>query len=175
VVAATGTRAGPGAEPPAVPFLATAWRCPGSAVGQQLVYDFGRSVTLTAVGLVPGYAEVDPMDGTDRFAESRTVTAVKWRFDDRRMHRQTISSPGPGMVSVDLPRAVSTSEVVLEIAAPGTTPRSGTSCRSATSSSPSTGGPARRSGESAAPLRDLWGTCCSGEPERARQQRNDFQ
>jgi hypothetical protein len=98
---------------------ATAWRCPGSAVGQQLVYDFGGPVTLTAVGLVPGYAKVDPVDGTDRFVENRTVTAVTWRFDDGTTHRQTISGPGPGMVSVDLPRAVSTSEVVLEIAGTG--------------------------------------------------------
>jgi hypothetical protein len=98
---------------------ATAWRCPGSAVGQQLVYDFGGPVTLASVGLVPGYAKVDPVDGSNRFAENRTVTAVTWRFDDGTSFRQTISSPGPSMVSADLPRAVSTSEVVLEIAATG--------------------------------------------------------
>ena len=97
----------------------TAWRCPGSAVGQQLVYDFGTPVTLTSVGLVPGYAKVDPVDGSNRFAENRTITAVTWRFDDGTSHRQAIGDPGPSMVSVDLPRAVSTSEVVLEIAGTG--------------------------------------------------------
>jgi hypothetical protein len=98
---------------------ATAWRCPGSAVGHQLVYDFGRPVMLTSVGLVPGYAKVDPVDGSNRFAENRTVTAVTWRFDDGTTHRQTIDSPGPSLVTVDLPRAVSTSELVLEIASTG--------------------------------------------------------
>jgi hypothetical protein len=98
---------------------ATAWRCPGWAVGHQLVYDFGGPVTLASVGLVPGYAKVDPLDGTDRFAENRTVTAVTWRFDDGSTHRQTISSPGPSLVTVDLPRGVTTSEVVLEIAGTG--------------------------------------------------------
>jgi hypothetical protein len=43
-------------------------RCPGSAVGHQLVYDFGSPVTLTSVGLVREYAKVDPVDGSNRFA-----------------------------------------------------------------------------------------------------------
>jgi hypothetical protein len=98
---------------------ATAWRCPGSAVGQQLVYDFGAAVTLTSVGLVPGYAKVDPVDGTDRFAENRTVTAVVWRFDDGTEQRQTIADPGPTPATVEIPGGISTRRLVLEIAGTG--------------------------------------------------------
>jgi hypothetical protein len=72
----------------------TAWRCPGSAIGAQLVFDFGAPVTLTSVARVPGYAKIDPVDGTDRFAENRTVTAVAWRFDSGTTHMQRIPFRG---------------------------------------------------------------------------------
>jgi hypothetical protein len=98
---------------------ATAWRCPGSAVGHQLVFDFGRTVTVTSLGLVPGYAKVDPVDGTDRFQENRTVTAVTWRFDDGTTQRQTIAAPAPTMTTVEPAAGVETRTVVLEIAGTG--------------------------------------------------------
>ncbi len=97
----------------------TAWRCPGSAVGHQLTYDFGRTVTLTSLGLVPGYAKVDPADGTDRFLENRTVTAVVWRFDDGSTQRQTIAAPVPAMTTVEPSVGVETRTVVLEIEGTG--------------------------------------------------------
>ncbi|MCF6736954.1 discoidin domain-containing protein [Blastococcus sp. KM273129] len=98
---------------------ATAWRCAGAAVGQRLVYDFGAPVTVTSVGLVPGYAKVDPADGTDRFLENRTVTEVAWRFDDGTVQRQSIASPTPAAVDLGLPGGVRTRQVVLEIAGTG--------------------------------------------------------
>ncbi|MGY2066384.1 hypothetical protein [Blastococcus sp. SYSU DS0619] len=98
---------------------ATAWRCPGSAVGQQLVYDFGAPVTLTSVALVPGYAKVDPADGTDRFLENRTVTEVVWRFDDGQPVRQTIATPTATAAQLEIPGGVTTQRVVLEIGGTG--------------------------------------------------------
>lgn len=97
----------------------TAWRCPGSAVGQKLTFDFGSPVTLSSVGLVPGYAKTDPVDGTDRFAENRTVTAVVWHFDDGTTQRQAISAPSRAMATMQLPTAAKTTRVVLEIAGTG--------------------------------------------------------
>ncbi|MCZ2858477.1 discoidin domain-containing protein [Blastococcus sp. VKM Ac-2987] len=98
---------------------ATAWRCAGSAVGQQLVYDFGAPVTLTSVALVPGYAKVDPADGTDRFLENRTVTEAVWRFDDGQLVRQPIGSPTATAAGLELPGGVTTRQVVLEIGGTG--------------------------------------------------------
>ncbi|TKJ16523.1 discoidin domain-containing protein [Blastococcus sp. CCUG 61487] len=97
----------------------TAWRCAGSAVGEQLVFDFGRPVTIASVGLVPGYDKVDPVDGTDRFGENRTVTAVTWRFDGGASHRQEIAAPGRAMARSRLDAPVTTSRLVLEIARTG--------------------------------------------------------
>jgi hypothetical protein len=98
---------------------ATAWRCPGSAVGQRLVYDFGREVTITSVGLVPGYAKVDPFDGTNRFHENRTVTGVSWQFDDASSLDQALPAPQPHLQSVELVEPVTTRRVVLVVATTG--------------------------------------------------------
>jgi hypothetical protein len=97
----------------------TAWRCAGSAVGQRLVFDFGRPVVLASVGLVPGYDKTDPVDGTDRFGENRTVTAVTWGFDTGGVHRQDVAAPGRAMAEVRLGEPVTTTRVVLEIAGTG--------------------------------------------------------
>ncbi|MCA0144898.1 discoidin domain-containing protein [Blastococcus sp. LR1] len=93
----------------------TGWRCPGSAVGAQLTYTFSSPVTFTSVALVPGYAKVDPTDGTQRFAENRTVTAVEWTFVSEDSHVQRIASPQPSLISSKLPEQFLTTEVVLRI------------------------------------------------------------
>lgn len=97
----------------------TAWRCAGSAVGQRLVFDFGRPVALASVGLIPGYDKTDPVDGTDRFGENRTVTVVTWGFDTGAVHRQDVAVPSRAMARTLLGKPVTTTRVVLEIAGTG--------------------------------------------------------
>ncbi|RBY80262.1 hypothetical protein DQ239_04120 [Blastococcus sp. TF02-09] len=97
----------------------TAWRCAGSAVGQRLVFDFGRPVVVSSVALVPGYAKTDPVDGTDRFGENRTVTAVAWGFDTGAVHRQDVAAPSRDLAEAPLDQPVTTTRVVLEIAGTG--------------------------------------------------------
>ena len=99
--------------------LDTAWRCPGSAVGEELVFDFGHPVTIRDVGLVPGYAKVDEFDGTNRFTQNRTVSGVTWRFDDGTALDQVIRFPSPTFDRVALSEPVTTRTVVLEIASTG--------------------------------------------------------
>ncbi|MGY1831659.1 NADase-type glycan-binding domain-containing protein [Geodermatophilus sp. SYSU D01180] len=98
---------------------ATAWRCPGSAVGARLTFDFGHEVSLASVGLVPGYAKVDPADGTNRFTENRTVTAVTWSFDDGTSFVQRIDAPRASLAVSDLPAPVSSTRVVLQVTGTG--------------------------------------------------------
>jgi hypothetical protein len=58
----------------------TAWRAEGDASGDTLVFTFDAPVRLTEVGLVNGFAKVDPYDGTDRYEQGRRITAVTWTF-----------------------------------------------------------------------------------------------
>ncbi|MGW0045251.1 NADase-type glycan-binding domain-containing protein [Rhodococcus sp. NPDC003348] len=60
--------------------VTTAWRCKGTQ-GQTLAISFPCSVHLATVGIDPGHDKTDP-DGSDRFAQNRKVTRVKWTFDD---------------------------------------------------------------------------------------------
>ncbi|MGW4478609.1 NADase-type glycan-binding domain-containing protein [Rhodococcus triatomae] len=60
--------------------VSTAWRCTGTS-GQTLAVSFPCSIHLATVGIDPGHDKTDP-DGSDRFAQNRKVTEVKWTFDD---------------------------------------------------------------------------------------------
>jgi hypothetical protein len=71
------------------------------------------------VGLVPGYDKTDPVDGSNRFADNRTVTGVTWRFDDGSAHRQAIPDPQRAMTTATLPTPERTQRVVLEITGTG--------------------------------------------------------
>ena len=56
----------------------TAWRTAGDATGQQITLTFSAPVKVTSVGLLPGYAKVDPVSGEDRFFQNRRIVAVRW-------------------------------------------------------------------------------------------------
>lgn len=60
----------------------TAWRCDHDGVGQTLTIHFGQTVRLTGMGIIPGFAKVDPYDGTDRYLQSRRISSVRYQFDD---------------------------------------------------------------------------------------------
>jgi hypothetical protein len=60
----------------------TTWRMDGDGTGQTLTLTLDGPRHVREVGLVPGYAKVDPCDGMDRFTQNRRVTTVTWRFDD---------------------------------------------------------------------------------------------
>lgn len=60
----------------------TAWRCDGDGSGVRVDLTLGQKATVSRVGLIPGYAKTDPIDGTDRYAENRRISEVTWSFDD---------------------------------------------------------------------------------------------
>ena len=98
----------------------TAWRCDGDAVGHGLMIDFGGPVRLTAVGLMPGFDKIDPLDGADRFFQGRRVIRVRWTFSDG----STVEAAPNGQRSMQSTTvAVRTSRVWLTIleTAPGST------------------------------------------------------
>jgi hypothetical protein len=97
---------------------ATAWRCPGAAVGQKLVLRLGKDVDLAQVGLVPGYAKTDPASGVDRYAENNRITRVRWTLDDgvRIVQRLDPDPSSRAMQVLSVPRTT-TDTVILEVLA----------------------------------------------------------
>jgi hypothetical protein len=82
---------------------ATAWRLAGDGLGMEIVLDLGGTFHVTSVGLIPGYAKVDPTGDIDRFAENRRITSVRWDFADGSSVTQTFTeSPTLQWLDVDV-------------------------------------------------------------------------
>ncbi|HVK25252.1 MAG TPA: discoidin domain-containing protein [Actinokineospora sp.] len=60
----------------------TAWRCDGDGSGQTLTLRFVATATVTELSVIPGFAKVDPYDGTDRYTQGRRIAVVAIGFDD---------------------------------------------------------------------------------------------
>jgi hypothetical protein len=60
--------------------METAWRVPGDGVNQSLMLEFATPVRVREIGLVPGYAKIDPFDQIDRFAQNRRIVRVRFEF-----------------------------------------------------------------------------------------------
>jgi serine/threonine protein kinase len=60
----------------------TAWRIKGNGSGEWLQLDFGRSVEVQEIGIIPGYAKIDPYDGTDRFKQNYVLHNIRLEFSD---------------------------------------------------------------------------------------------
>ena len=74
--------------------VATAWRAPGDATGVILGFTLSAPAVVTKVGLVPGFAKVDPCDGTDRFRQNRRVSKVQWRVGSNVFEQELQDAPG---------------------------------------------------------------------------------
>lgn len=97
-------------------FPDAAWRCPGNGVGQSLRINFQGKVTLTSIGMVPGYAKIDSADRTDRYVQNRRISTVSYTFDDGSAEQQTFDTDARNrsVQTIPLPN-VSTSHVVITI------------------------------------------------------------
>ena len=93
---------------------ATGWRVKGDGAGASLTYTFAGPTRLGQVGLLPGYAKVDPCSQTDRFRQLRRVVRVRWTFADGTSVEQSFAEdPSVQLAPVD----VVTTTVRLEILA----------------------------------------------------------
>ncbi|MBN9112602.1 MAG: hypothetical protein J0I34_27910 [Pseudonocardia sp.] len=54
----------------------TAWRCDGDGAGRQIVLRLPEKVRVSELTIVPGYAKIDPGDGSDRYAQNRRITSM---------------------------------------------------------------------------------------------------
>lgn len=90
----------------------TAWRTPGDGEHARIVITFARPVHVTALGLIPGYAKVDPVSHVDRFTENRRIKSVAWTTPSSKIADQTFTSD-PTMQTTKV--NVTTTEIILTV------------------------------------------------------------
>jgi hypothetical protein len=70
--------------------MSTAWRCNGNGIGQVVTFEFPTGTTIVEVGLVNGYAKVDPASGAERYGEYRRITKATWTFANGASFQQSL-------------------------------------------------------------------------------------
>jgi hypothetical protein len=70
--------------------MTTAWRCNGNGVGQVVTFEFPTGTTIAEVGLINGYAKVDPANGAKRYGEYRRITKATWTFANGTSIQQSL-------------------------------------------------------------------------------------
>ena len=89
----------------------TAWRCSGPGAGERVVFTFEPGTEIAEVGLVNGYAKVDPQTKVRRYGQYRRVIEVLWtvgdltvrqRLDDEQQQAQTLRIPTQRVSEVTL-------------------------------------------------------------------------
>jgi hypothetical protein len=101
----------------------TAWRCNGNGVGQVVTFGFPAGTTIAQVGLVNGYAKIDPASGMQRYSEYRRITQVTWTFANGTSVQQSLNDGVESVQKLSIPPQ-SGDQVILTIAAstePGST------------------------------------------------------
>jgi hypothetical protein len=68
----------------------TAWRCNGNGIGQVVTFEFPVGTTIVEVGLVNGYAKVDPASGAKRYGEYRRIAKATWTFANGTSFQQQL-------------------------------------------------------------------------------------
>jgi hypothetical protein len=103
----------------------TAWRCNGNGVGQVVTFGFPAGTTIAELGLVNGYAKVDPGTGVQRYREYRRIIKVTWTFANGAVFQQSLSDGVETVQQLSIPPQ-SGDQVSLTIEAsaePGSTAR----------------------------------------------------
>jgi hypothetical protein len=77
--------------------MSTAWRCNGNGIGQIVTFEFSAGTSIVEVGLVNGYAKVDPANGAKRYGEYRRITKATWTFANGTSFQQSLED-GVGTV-----------------------------------------------------------------------------
>jgi hypothetical protein len=83
--------------------LNTAWRCNGDGVGQVVTFEFPAGTSIVEVGLVNGYAKVDPASGAKRYGEYRRITKVTWTFANGASFQQSLKDGTTTMQKLGIP------------------------------------------------------------------------
>jgi hypothetical protein len=90
----------------------TAWRTPGNGRGETLTLLFSDPIDVVQVGMIPGYAKIDPATSANRFLQDRIITDVRWLIDGVATTEQHFSpDPYPQLVRL----SATTSQITVKI------------------------------------------------------------
>ena len=81
----------------------TAWRCNGNGIGQVVTFEFPAGTSIVEVGLVNGYAKVDPASGAKRYGEYRRITKATWTFANGMSFHQSLDDGMKTVQSLSIP------------------------------------------------------------------------
>ncbi len=71
----------------------TAWRAPGDGRGAKLRLRFPEQIEIRRIGLLPGYAKIDPVDRNDRFFQNRRIVRARYHFGDQSVEADFEEKP----------------------------------------------------------------------------------
>jgi hypothetical protein len=81
----------------------TAWRMDGDGTGSRITLTWDREVTISAVGLINGYAKRDPRSGQDRYPQQRRILQVTWSVGGAPAVAQELTDDTTAPQSLALP------------------------------------------------------------------------
>jgi len=87
----------------------------GNGSGRTITLTWNHDVTIATVGLINGYAKVDPATAVHRYQQERRIVQVTWSIDGHEVAQQSLADADPNPQSVSLPKPVSGKRVVLRI------------------------------------------------------------
>jgi serine/threonine protein kinase len=100
--------------------VSTAWRTPGDGKGAWVTLIFDNPIDVVRIGMIPGYAKVDPTTGANRFEQDRIITSVRYDVPGLPSKTQTFRPvPAPQFMRL----GATTSRITVRIL--GTTPAGG--------------------------------------------------
>jgi hypothetical protein len=81
----------------------TAWRCDGDGIAHTITINLGAETPIAELGLINGYAKLDPKSNVHRYPEYRRITAVTWSFPDGTTVQQTFADNAETPQTVRIP------------------------------------------------------------------------
>ncbi|MGD7706794.1 NADase-type glycan-binding domain-containing protein [Microlunatus sp. Y2014] len=99
----------------------TAWRC-DEQTAPSITFTIPEGRQVAEVGLINGYAKVDPRDGSDRYPEYRRVMLVRWTLPNGSSVEQLLEDETATMQRIRIPVTEGPLTLtVLRVTNPGTT------------------------------------------------------
>ena len=99
----------------------TAWRCDGTGRDQTLTFTFPAGTTISELGVLNGYAKVDPSSGKHRYGEYRRITLVRWTFPGGDVYAQNLDDGNETVQVLQIPphQADEVQLTILDSTSPG--------------------------------------------------------